>query len=171
MAIWSRNCPFVVSLQGNENGDPPFLLVFTGYGYKKYIWRRKKICWVEVTTLTTRDCKGPQTNMPKNVLGSIKTWSAKIILLYMSTFRRSCIFFDKNDVKCPIWKHSINGPCFKLLPGSSNWKSLYWKIIAQINKRALDFSIFHSFFLYENDFWRLFQLRTFRAQLGKKHLE
>ena len=28
-------------------------------------------------TLTTRDCKGPQTNMPKNV-GSIKTWSAKM---------------------------------------------------------------------------------------------
>jgi len=30
-------------------------------------------------TLTTRDCKGPQTNMPKNV-GSIMTWSAKIIM-------------------------------------------------------------------------------------------
>ena len=27
-----------------------------------------------VQTLTTRDCKGPQTNMPNNV-GSIKTWS------------------------------------------------------------------------------------------------
>ena len=26
----------------------------------------------EVQTLTTRDCKGPQTNMPKNV-GSVKT--------------------------------------------------------------------------------------------------
>ena len=30
-----------------------------------------------VQTLTTRDCKGPQTNMPKNV-GSIKTWSENI---------------------------------------------------------------------------------------------
>ena len=26
----------------------------------------------DVQTLTTRDCKGPQTNMPKNV-GSVKT--------------------------------------------------------------------------------------------------
>ena len=32
-----------------------------------------------VQTLTTKDCKEPQTNMPKNV-GSIKTWSAKIIM-------------------------------------------------------------------------------------------
>ena len=31
----------------------------------------------KVQTLTTKDCKGPQTKMPKNV-GSIKTWSAKI---------------------------------------------------------------------------------------------
>ena len=31
----------------------------------------------EVQTLTIKDCKGPQTNMPKNV-GSIKTWSAKM---------------------------------------------------------------------------------------------
>ena len=30
-----------------------------------------------VQILTTKDCKGPQTNMPKNV-GSIKTWSAKM---------------------------------------------------------------------------------------------
>ena len=30
-------------------------------------------------TLTTRDCKRPQTNMAKNV-GSVKTWSAKIIM-------------------------------------------------------------------------------------------
>ena len=30
-----------------------------------------------VQTLTTKDCKGPQTDMPKNV-GSIKTWSAKM---------------------------------------------------------------------------------------------
>ena len=30
-------------------------------------------------TLTIKDCKGPQTNMPKNA-GSIKTWSAKIIM-------------------------------------------------------------------------------------------
>ena len=42
MPIWSRNCPFVVSLQGNENGDPPFLLVFTGYGYKKNIFEGEK---------------------------------------------------------------------------------------------------------------------------------
>ena len=34
---------------------------------------------LKVQTLTTKDCKGPQTNMPKNV-GSIKTWSAKIIM-------------------------------------------------------------------------------------------
>ena len=59
---------------------------------------------------------------------------------------RSCIFFYKNDVKCHIWRHSINGPCFKLLPRPSNWKSLCWKIIAQISKRDLDFSIFHRFF-------------------------
>ena len=30
-----------------------------------------------VKTLTTKDSKGPQTNMPRNV-GSIKTWSAKM---------------------------------------------------------------------------------------------
>ena len=32
---------------------------------------------IQVQTLTTKDCKGPQTNMPENV-GSIKTWSAKM---------------------------------------------------------------------------------------------
>ena len=31
----------------------------------------------QVQTLTTKDCKGLQTNMPKNV-GSMKTWSAKM---------------------------------------------------------------------------------------------
>ena len=31
----------------------------------------------KVQTLTTKDCKGPQTNMPEKV-GSIKTWSAKM---------------------------------------------------------------------------------------------
>ena len=31
-----------------------------------------KILFNEVQTLATKDCKGPQTNMPKNV-GSIKT--------------------------------------------------------------------------------------------------
>ena len=29
--------------------------------------------FIKLQTLTTRDCKGPQTNMPKNV-GSLKTW-------------------------------------------------------------------------------------------------
>ena len=37
---------------------------------------RKKIK-IRVQTLITRDCKGPQANMPENV-GSIKTWSAKM---------------------------------------------------------------------------------------------
>ena len=36
-------------------------------------WIYKRI----VQTLTTKDCKGPQTNMPENA-GSINTWSAKI---------------------------------------------------------------------------------------------
>ena len=38
---------------------------------QKYPWYDRPF---KVKTLTTRDCKGPQTNMSKNV-GSIKTWS------------------------------------------------------------------------------------------------
>ena len=34
---------------------------------------------LKVQTLTIKDCKRPQTNVPKNA-GSIKTWSAKIIM-------------------------------------------------------------------------------------------
>ena len=38
---------------------------------------KKVVMLMRVQTLTTKDCKGPQTNMPENV-GSIKTWSAKM---------------------------------------------------------------------------------------------
>ena len=38
----------------------------------KIIFMKKKIDKIIIQTLTTRDCKGPQTNMPKNA-GSIKT--------------------------------------------------------------------------------------------------
>ena len=38
------------------------------------------INWYLLQTWTTKDCKGPQTNMPKNV-GSIKTWSAKMKMM------------------------------------------------------------------------------------------
>ena len=38
----------------------------------KIIFMKKKIDEIIIQTLTTRDCKGPQTNMPKNA-GSIKT--------------------------------------------------------------------------------------------------
>ena len=34
--------------------------------------RPENVFSIKVQTLTTRDCKGPQTNMPKNI-GSIKT--------------------------------------------------------------------------------------------------
>ena len=37
----------------------------------------KQCIFFTVQTLTTKDCKGPQSNMPENV-GSIKTWSAKM---------------------------------------------------------------------------------------------
>ena len=107
-----------------------FLLVFTGYGYKKNIFKGGK-----------------------NVVS------------------RSCIFFNKNDVKCRISRHSINGPCFKLLPRSSNLKSLYWKIIAQINKRALDFSIFHRFFFVREWFLTVVPALNIPCATWQKHLE
>ena len=42
-------------------------------------------------TLTTKDCKGPQTNMPKNVV-CMKTWSAKIKIL-VAEFNMSTVHF------------------------------------------------------------------------------
>ena len=46
-----------------------------------------------VQTLSTKDCKGPQTNMPKNV-GSMKTFAVRLWLmfvLYVFWGRRSFI--------------------------------------------------------------------------------
>ena len=34
--------PLLLSLQGNENGDPPFFIGFTGYGWKKNIFKGEK---------------------------------------------------------------------------------------------------------------------------------
>ena len=44
---------------------------------KREIKDRRIVKYQQGVRITTKDCKGPQTNMPKNV-GSIKTWSAKI---------------------------------------------------------------------------------------------
>ena len=44
MIILSRNCPFVVVLRLNENGDPVFICVFyLLWLHKKYILRRKNL--------------------------------------------------------------------------------------------------------------------------------
>ena len=44
--------------------------------------------YLQVQTLTTKDCKGPQTNMPENV-GSIKTWSAKMKSRHIKFFKQN----------------------------------------------------------------------------------
>ena len=45
MIIWSWNCPFVVVLRGNKNGDPPFLFVFfySPWLHNNYIYENEEI--------------------------------------------------------------------------------------------------------------------------------
>ena len=55
----------------------PFNIVFTGYltpqlDMCETLSKYTVTIMYKVQTLTTKECKGPQTNMPKNV-GSIKT--------------------------------------------------------------------------------------------------
>ena len=49
MPIWSRNCPFIVSLQGNENGDPPFYWFLL-------VMAKRKIYLKEKKNLVSRSC-------------------------------------------------------------------------------------------------------------------
>ena len=65
---------------------------FTLIKLRQQKWRK---CFQNVQTLTTKDCKGPQTNMPKNV-GSIKTWSAKM------KSRCSILLSEFNMSKCSL---------------------------------------------------------------------
>ena len=53
----------------------------------------------KVQTLTTKDCRGPQTNMPKNV-GSIKTWPAKMKSRHLDScpLRRHVVWRDSVGV-------------------------------------------------------------------------
>ena len=131
---------------------------------KMPIWSRNCPVWCL--------CKETRTWIPLFLLVLLVMPRRKIYLKEKKNLvSRSCIFFYKNDVKCSIWRHSINGPRFKLFPRSSYLKSLYWKIIAQINKRALDFSIFHRFFFVREWFLTVVPALNIPCATWQKYLE
>ena len=76
----------MLNIQFNQRCNNLVWMFFWRTIINKLFWKEEKIHkrsaktkTKKLQTLTTRDCKGPQTNTPKNV-GSIKTWSAKIIM-------------------------------------------------------------------------------------------
>ena len=70
-------------------------------------------------------CKETRTVIPLFYWFLLVMATRKIYVKEKKIWLVEVVFFYKNDVKCRIWRHSINGLCFKLLPRSSNLKSLY----------------------------------------------
>ena len=82
MIVSSQNCPFVVLLQWNENGDTPLLsVVFTRYGYTKNIlmyYNEKKI-WIVEVVFFFKDMNDLNFHIDRSATGNVvQFWSLSL---------------------------------------------------------------------------------------------
>ena len=73
-----------------------------------------------VQTLTTKDCKGPQTNMPENV-GSIKTWSAKMKSRHIKFCKQNTAMLIVLRENFPVYLHRLDTAGPRLLVHAPIW--------------------------------------------------
>ena len=92
-------------------------------------------------TLTTKDCKGPQTNMPENV-GSIKTWSAKMKSRHIKFCKQNTAMLIVLREPAPGQVGRLVKERKKLVKKGRNY--LYHSISYHIHPYALEFAAFHN---------------------------